>query len=33
MNARLSLVWVLSAILAFVLESLASRVLTLLVPY
>ncbi len=33
MTARLSRVWVLSAIFAFILEFLASRTLTLLVPY
>jgi hypothetical protein len=33
MTVRLSRVWVLSAILAFMLELLASRMLTLLVPY
>jgi len=33
MTSRLCRLWVLSAILAFMLEFLASRALTLLVPY
>jgi len=33
MTPRLYHLWVLSAILAFMLEFLASRALTLLVPY